>query len=304
MPSANKKINSQELIEKKNQWEGLKKTILPIYLARTKEELFSIIKKDLPELCSVHSIELDHLPKPKKSKNTYTYLFSYQSKDHFIHFYKEETILSKEKKILKKIGQALESALIRMEQQEQLHFQKEQWELAFNTITTPICLTDLEGNIIRTNKNFREKTNLSKINTLQKNYFTVFFGKPDNQPFLNQSKRREKLSKNGKEEIFEISKQLIPQNIGREIQLIIIRNITEQIKLEHKIAQLAKSAELGIISSSIAHELNNPIAGVLALIQTLQIKKTNPNLSKDLNDMSSAIQRCSCIIDQLLNIHR
>ena len=304
MPPTNKKINNKELIEKKNQWERLKKITLPIYLSRTEAELFSIIKEKLPELCLMHFIDLDHLSTPKKSKNTYTYLFSYKDKDYFIHFHKKEAILSKEKSFLKKVGQALESSLIRMEQQEQLNFEKEQWELAFNTITTPICLTDLEGNIIRTNKNFRVKTNLSKTDTLQKNYFTVFFGKPDTQPLLNQGKRRETLSINGKEEIFEISKQLIPQNTNREIQLVIIRNITEQIKLEHKIAQLAKSAELGIISSSIAHELNNPIAGVLALIQTLQIKKTNSTLSKDLKDMSSAIQRCSCIIDQLLNIHR
>ena len=304
MPATNKKINSKELIEKKNQWELLKKTILPIYLSRTEEELFSIIKEKLPELCLMHSIDLDHLPTSKKSKNTYTYLFTYKDKDYFIHFHKKETILSKEKSFLKKVGQTLESSLIRMEQQEQLRFQKEQWELAFNTIATPICLTDLEGIIIRTNKNFREKTNLSKTDILQKNYFTIFFGKEDTQPLLNQGKRREKLFTNGKEEIFEISKQLIPQNIDREIQLVIIRNITEQINLEHKIAQFAKSAELGIISSSIAHELNNPIAGVLALIQTLQIKKTNSTLSKDLKDMSSAIQRCSCIIDQLLNIHR
>ena len=89
----------------------------------------------------------------------------------------------------------------------------------------------------------------------------------------------------------------------KTIQLVILRDITKQTQMEYKIALSAKSAELGIISSSIAHELNNPIAGVQALLQTLQIQDKNNNLSEDLKEMSLAIQRCSHIIDQLLNIH-
>jgi len=108
----------------------------------------------------------------------------------------------------------------------------------------------------------------------------------------------------GQEKVFEISLQKVLQNPENEIQLVILRDITEQIKIEHKIAQSAKSAELGIISSSIAHELNNPIAGIHALLQTLQIQKQDADLNKDLKEMFMAIQRCSHIINQLLNIHR
>ena len=296
----------EELIEKRDQLESLKKAITTIYMSSSEEELSLIIKEKLPKLCQVDSIELSPQPQDyKNSKHTYSYAFKYKEKNHFIFFYKTAGMKSAEKQFLKKVGQALESYIIRMVKQEDLKIDKEQWELAFDTISTPICLTDLKGNILRTNKTFREKTKMSKADLLQKNYFYMFFGRKDNpsQPQSNKGKRRETLSAKGKEYIFEISRQKVSQNRENEIQLVILRDITGQIEIEHKIAQSAKAAELGIIAGSIAHELNNPIAGVQALLQTLQIEQSDEALSEDIEEMSLAIQRCSHIINRLLNIH-
>ncbi len=305
MPGSRKKNKSTtELAEKKKQLEFLQKAIMSIYLSRTEEDLQIAVNKTLPALCQVDSIKLTHQPNSKKSKHTYNYSFVHNNKDYSFLFYKNTGITGKEKPLLKRVGKALESTLISIEQYKQLKINKEQWELAFDTIATPICLTDLKGNILRTNKNFREKTKMSKKDLLQKHYFTVFFGKPPSSSQSYQEKRRENLSIHGKNEVFEISLQKISQNTENEIQLVILRDITEQIKMEHKVAQSVKSAEMGVISSSIAHELNNPIAGVQALLQTLEIQKKHTELSKDLKEMSLAIQRCNHIINKLLNIHR
>ena len=295
----------KELKEESNRLETLKKNLLTIYMARSDEELQQAISKKLPEPCQVDFITLSSRMQ-KKLKHIFTYSFTYKEENYFIHFHKSQGIKKTEKRSLKKIGQAIETSIIRIEQQKQLQVNKEQWELAFDTIATPICLTDLQGKILRTNKTFREKTQMSKADLLQKNYFTVFFKKPKQESALQSctEKVREKCLVDGQEKIFEISLQKVLQNPENEIQLVILRDITEQIKIEHKIAQSAKSAELGIISSSIAHELNNPIAGIHALLQTLQIQKQDAALSKDLNEMFLAIQRCSHIINQLLNIHR
>ena len=303
-----KRKTLKELIEKKDQLESLKKAILSIYMSHSETDLQLLIGKELPHLCQVDSIELSSRePIAKNTKYVHNYSFTYLNNSYFIHFYKADGLTKKEKWFLQKIGQALESALVRIEQHKQLNIDKGQWELAFDTIATPICLTDLQGNILRTNKTFREKTNMSKADLLQKNYFTVFFGrtdKTDNLKSNQRNKRREKYIVDGKEKIIEIALQKVPQNTETEIQLVILRDTTEQIKMEHKIAQSAKSAELGIISSSIAHELNNPIAGIQTLLQTLEMENKNPNMADDLKEMSSAIQRCSHIIHQLLNVHR
>ena len=298
-----KKKNLETLIEKKTQLESLQKAIMSVYLSRTEEDLLDIINKTLPTLCQVDNIELSH--QAKNSQYVYSYSFIYNDKSYFFHFHKKSRFKRGKKLSLKRVGKSLESALICIEQYKQLKVNKEQWELAFDTIATPICLTDLNGHILRTNKPFREKVKMSKEVLLQKHYFNVFFGKKVSfSSHTKKQKRRESLSNNGKKEVFEISVQKIAQTAEKEIQLVILRDITEQIKMEHKIAQSVKSAEMGVISSSIAHELNNPIAGVQSLLQTLETQKKNTKLSNDLKEMLLAIKRCNHIIDKLLNIHR
>ncbi len=309
MPNTRKKTKTvEELIKTKDQLKSLKKTLSAIYMSYSEENLPLLINTELPPLCQVDAITLSiQKPITKRAKHTYSYSFIYLNKSYFIHFHKADGFTKKEKEFLKKVGQTLEVALIRIEEDKQLNIDKEQWELAFDTIAIPICLTDLQGNILRTNKTFREKTKVPKTELLQKNYFTVFFNRPDKINKLKshqQNKRREKYIVDGQEKIIEISLQKVSQSTRNKIQMVILRDITEQIKMEHKIAQSAKAAELGIISSSIAHELNNPIAGIQTLLQTLQMENNNPQLTDDLKEMSLAIQRCNHIIHQLLNIHR
>ena len=93
-------------MEKRDQLESLKKAITAIYMSSSEEELNLTIKKKLPKLCQVDSIELssqqqDH----KNSKYTYSYNFKYKEKNYFIFFYKTTGMKSAEKQFLKKVGQ-------------------------------------------------------------------------------------------------------------------------------------------------------------------------------------------------------
>ena len=294
-----------ELTQKKARLESLTKILPLIYQAHTAKKLKSLIEKELPALCGVDAILPGFKePKPKNSKFLYTYSFTYKQNDYFICFHKAQGGIT-DKTFLKKIGKALSFSLIQREEDQQLKTDKEKWELAFDTIATAICLTTAKGNILKTNKIFREQTHKSKTELLQKNYFSVFFGKNNEAPLTAQNKNRQKrITKNGKEQIFEILIQKVSQDIEPSIYLIIIRDITKQTEMENKIAKSAKLAEVGIIAGSIAHELNNPIAGIQALLETLQMQNQDQKLKEDLNEMSKAIKRCSHIIHKLLNIHR
>ena len=65
------------------------------------------------------------------------------------------------------------------------------------------------------------------------------------------------------------------------------------------------SEELGIISSSIAHELNNPIAGILTAISVLELEDNWDEDSMDsLDDMKSAARRCQELIKVFLGFSR
>lgn len=63
--------------------------------------------------------------------------------------------------------------------------------------------------------------------------------------------------------------------------------------------------ELGIISSSIAHELNNPLAGILAALSLLSLEDgwTSENLI-DLDDMKNGAKRCKELVDIFLGFSK
>ena len=291
---AKKTKSIDELLQKKQQLQSLQTIFQLIQESCNREEWLHITENILPKHCQVDSINISS-SKTKKNKNTYQY--SFKDKKQYIHFYKSSGFLQGQKLLLKKTGDTLEKAFYHLKDHHKLKTQKEQWELAFDTITTPITLTDLKGSILRTNKTFRHKTGLSKSELLQKNCFQVFFGKP-----LTENKREIRMI-DGKEECYEIFLQQIPQKNAQTIQLVVLRDITKQINMEKQLAHNAQSEEMSIISKSIAHELNNPISGITSILQTMIMNKAlEEQIKKDLNQMLLAGQRCSQIINKFLNI--
>ena len=290
-----------ELAAQTNQLENLYQVSLCIYSVHSEEELFSVLKNKLPNLCEVDFIECSYERKLSRSHSVYSYKCTRTQDPLYIRFCKQSGFHKQQTQQLKKICRMLENVLIRIERQQQLNNNKEQWELAFDTINTPLCLICPEGKILRTNKTFRQKTQMSKKELSQKDYFHTFFGRHKKHSVGIYEKIREvRYNQNGEKEFFEISIQEITQSTKHKIQLITLKDITKQIQIEEKVAKSAQSSELKIISSSIAHELNNPIGGIHMLLQTLQAKQNNTDLSKDIHEMLLAIQRCIQIIHQLL----
>jgi signal transduction histidine kinase len=64
-------------------------------------------------------------------------------------------------------------------------------------------------------------------------------------------------------------------------------------------------AELGTIGSSIAHDINNPLGGMLSFLQLIKmdLPKDNP-IYGDIIQMESAGMRCKSIVENLLSFSR
>ena len=64
-------------------------------------------------------------------------------------------------------------------------------------------------------------------------------------------------------------------------------------------------AELGLIGSSIAHELNNPLGGMLNFLQLIKMDLDgNEPWFEDIDEMEKGAQRCRDIIESLLGFTR
>lgn len=63
--------------------------------------------------------------------------------------------------------------------------------------------------------------------------------------------------------------------------------------------------DLGIISSSIAHELNNPLAGILAALSLLSLEDNwSTDALSDLDDMKSGAKRCKELVEIFLGFSK
>ena len=63
-------------------------------------------------------------------------------------------------------------------------------------------------------------------------------------------------------------------------------------------------SELGIISGSIAHELNNPLAGISAAIEVLKLTPWPPETQTALEEMQRSTQRCRQLVDIFLGFSK
>ncbi|MCT4641915.1 MAG: hypothetical protein N4A33_06410 [Bacteriovoracaceae bacterium] len=76
------------------------------------------------------------------------------------------------------------------------------------------------------------------------------------------------------------------------------------IKLDDMMGSLDSSAELGVISSSIAHELNNPLAGMLAALDVLLLDDLDEESIEKLMQMKDVVFKCKELVQTFLAFSR
>ncbi len=87
--------------------------------------------------------------------------------------------------------------------------------------------------------------------------------------------------------------------------LAVARDITERKKIQERLMQAEKLSSLGTLISGIAHELNNPLTGVLGYSEFLM---DDPDISEanrhDIEKIFKEAQRCEKIVQNLLTFAR
>jgi hypothetical protein len=86
---------------------------------------------------------------------------------------------------------------------------------------------------------------------------------------------------------------------------ILVVFFTEQLFTKMNNSSLSTGQELGIISSSLAHELNNPVGGILSALSYLLLDAGDSvELRDNLNEMKESALRCKQLIETFLGFSR
>jgi signal transduction histidine kinase len=205
-----------------------------------------------------------------------------------------------------RIAEAVALALDRIQKLKESESVKDQWETTFNSMSDPVVMIDNNYNIIQANKAIDDRLREREHPQNSRKCYQLLHNRNDICPGCQRGTNFRIRSSEPQARTLEVySQSLILETEKSSVFVNLYHDITQQVKMERQILESTKMAELGTIGSSIAHELNNPLGGILSFVQLIKMDlKPDHSIYPDIVEMESGVQRCKDIVQNLLGFTR
>jgi PAS domain S-box-containing protein len=196
--------------------------------------------------------------------------------------------------------------------QENIERAAEEWRTTFDSITDSVSIHDRDNRLIRVNKAFAEHEgkDLKEIvgNTCNK-LIREEICASDRCPWRQSMQTGKPYSVEvyipDKGRWVQESASPLLGNNGELIGTVnIFKDVTEFKQMEQKLIMSDRLASIGELVSGIAHELNNPLTGVIGFSQLLMEKDISEDIKEDLAVVFTEAQRAARIVKNLLTFAR
>lgn len=170
-----------------------------------------------------------------------------------------------------------------------------EWHLTFNTISDPILVLGEQGQVIKANQAAASLCGISveeiegrKCTSLSQEEPFRSIGALCNQVHLNGSPNRERIHDQNTGKTWEVLAQPYRQN-GRELDtILLIRDTSAYDAMVKELEERNHLAQLGIFTANIAHEVRNPLFGLMANVEAWEAE-ADP--SSDLSPFRTRVKR-------------
>lgn len=298
--------------------EGFKKALMAVHQASSVTEIEQYLNDSLASSVHTSWIRIFFHPqdelfsKQVKSQLSFTQLqvplFRHHERVGSIFFLRapDHPFLREESDFLTRVGEAVALALDRIQKLKESEALKEQWEATFNSMSDPVVLIDSNYDIIQWNKALNERLREQDRISSSRKCYQILYHRTEPCPGCQRGSNFRVQSKGSAQRTYEVFSQgLNLEADAPPVYVNLYHDVTQQLKMERQILESAKLAEMGTIGSSIAHELNNPLGGILSFTQLIKMdmKPDNP-LYPDILEMEAGVQRCKEIVQNLLGFTR
>ncbi len=281
--------------------ESFQKLLMQLPSARSLSDLELLLTENLSRVFDLQWIKIVEKPEDDAFAHEIRKKLDYQIHRLFLYSGSEKTgslflmasqphAFSKdENDYLLQIAESVSLSLDAIQELENLTAIRHQWEKTFESLSDPLLLIDKDFNVVQSNKKIESEVKPKCYELLFKRTAPCP-GCQLGQVFQIQLETS----------VWEVRGQRI-ETTPNTVFAHFYRDITENIELQRRWLETSRLIEMGTVSSSLAHELNNPLAGLLTFAQMLKgdLDPQDP-LYPDIVEIEKGILKCRDIVLNLL----
>jgi two-component system NtrC family sensor kinase len=190
---------------------------------------------------------------------------------------------------------------------------QKEWETTFDAMQDCVSVHDPTGRVIRANVALARRLKTIPQKVIGR-YCSEIYASSGSNPIpcrhtgslKSEALFVEEMALPHMEGIFQISVSPWYDKNNRLLGSIhVAKDISNEKQLQQQLIQSEKLSAIGELISGIAHELNNPLTGVMGYSQLLQLRKDLDDRAKDnLLKINNLALRCQKIVQNLLSFAR
>ncbi len=195
---------------------------------------------------------------------------------------------------------------------QQLNMFTARWEKIFIAIQDPALVVSNDYKILEANPATCAAAKKHRTDVIGKNICKILHGGhssgnqcPVEQLIGHQQTRISETDLHGLHGTYMLTvSPLVEENGEINATLLVARNLTAEEVLKAEAIRAAQLAEIGELASGVAHEINNPINGIINYAQIILDAPGDPEANEHLHNIISEGKRIACIISKLLDFAR
>ncbi len=181
------------------------------------------------------------------------------------------------------------------------------WQNIIDSITDYIFVIDQKYKILRTNKAFANMFGKEPADIIMKPYYELY-GLNSPHEWCVLQKNKDRFNTNSIEEEINNNVYLISYFPiffdDHEAVVYILKDVTETRRLKDQIYHLDKLSSLGTLTSGVAHEINNPLTGIIGYTEMLLLDDRDDKTKKYMQKVYDSAIRCKRIVENMLTFSR